>query len=109
MPARMSPVHHPIMFHFTCPGCAAHIAVADAARVGEPCSDCVTEQTWASMQAADQRTIDATIRRGSIAGLLAMRDLNPPILLPRAADLLAFRQRARTQMYAEPEWRETPG
>ncbi|GLY05442.1 MULTISPECIES: hypothetical protein [Actinoplanes] len=80
------------MFHFTCPGCTAPRAVADAERIGGLCSSCGARQTWQALTPEDQRTVDAAVRRGSIVGLLAMRDLTPPIRLPHAADLLAFRQ-----------------
>ncbi|MDG6106543.1 hypothetical protein [Dactylosporangium aurantiacum] len=82
------------MVQYTCPGCGTLISVGDARRVGEPCSMCAAGQTWESLSTQDQQTILAAARHGAIAGLLAMRDLTPPIRLPHAVDLLAYLDRA---------------
>jgi hypothetical protein len=58
---------------------------------------CTARQTWQSLSVGDRQTVDAALRRGPIAALLAMRELTPPIRLPHAADLLAFRQREADQ------------
>ncbi|MEV4135011.1 hypothetical protein AB0J72_22895 [Dactylosporangium sp. NPDC049742] len=50
--------------------------------------------TWERLPANMQALIDDAIRRGNIPGLLAMRAADPPIELPHAADVLAFRHRA---------------
>jgi hypothetical protein len=82
------------MFQFTCPGCAAHCAVADAERVGELCTMCAARQIWEALPPETQHAIDAAIRRGPIAGLAAMSETTPPIRMPLATDLLAFRHQA---------------
>jgi hypothetical protein len=82
------------MFQFACPGCAAPRAVADAENVNTLCGVCTAGQTWKSLPPADQQTINAALRRGRIAALIAMRDLTPPIRLPHATDLLVFLERA---------------
>ncbi|GIM95232.1 hypothetical protein [Paractinoplanes toevensis] len=81
------------MFQSACPGCTTHRAVADTGHVGELCGMCAAGRTWESLSPEAQHAIDAATRRGPIAGLLAMRELTPPILLPHAADLLALRKR----------------
>jgi hypothetical protein len=55
---------------------------------------CTAELTWESLPSETQHSIDAAICRGAILGLLAMREAVPPIRLPHAADLLAFRYKA---------------
>jgi hypothetical protein len=55
---------------------------------------CTAKLTWELLPSETQRSIDAAIRRGPILGLLAMREAAPPIRLPHAADLLAFRYKA---------------
>ncbi|MFI7209901.1 hypothetical protein ACIBP4_07050 [Micromonospora maritima] len=47
--------------------------------------------TWNRLPADTREAIDGAIRRGVMPGLLAMRACDPPIRLPHAADLLAFR------------------
>jgi hypothetical protein len=42
-----------------------------------------------------QRAIDTAITGGAIPGLIAMQDASPPIRLPQAMDLLAFRSTAK--------------
>jgi len=55
---------------------------------------CAARLTWESLSSNTQRSIDAAICRGPILGLLAMREATPPIRLPHAIDLLAFRYNA---------------
>jgi hypothetical protein len=89
---RIRRLHDPVMFQFACPGCTARCSVADAEHIGGLCSMCAARPTWESLTLEDQQAVDAAVRRGPIAGLLAMRQLTPPIRLPHAADLLDFRQ-----------------
>lgn len=96
------------MFGYRCPGCGASCSVADAGRISESCSMCTAKLTWEALSSGTQRSIDAAICRGPILGLLAMRELTPPIRLPHAADLLAFRHNAgigteATQLAGPPE------
>ncbi|MET7426864.1 hypothetical protein [Dactylosporangium sp. NPDC005555] len=47
-----------------------------------------------AVPAGTREAIDAAIRRGAMAGLLAMRAADPSVRLPDAADLLVFRRNA---------------
>jgi len=61
-------------------------------RGGCPCHLCAAAANWERLPVDTREAIDAAIRRGAIAGLLSMRAADPPIRLPDAVDLLAFRQ-----------------
>ena len=82
------------VFDYSCPGCSQRCGTSLLDRVGAPCHLCVAAATWERLLADTREAIDTAIRRGAIAGLLAMRAADPPIRLPRAADLLAFRHNA---------------
>jgi hypothetical protein len=50
-----------------------------------------------------QRAIDTAITRGAIPGILAMRQADPPILLPHALDMYEYRSGAGTADAADAE------
>lgn len=79
---------------YSCPGCSQRCGTSLPDRVGAPCHLCAAAATWDRLPAGTRKAIDDAIRRGAIAGLLAMRAADPPIRLPDAADLLAFRHNA---------------
>ena len=82
------------VFDYFCPGCGQRCGTSLPDRVGAPCHLCAAAATWDRLSADSREAIDAAIRRGAIQGLLAMREADPPIRLPHAADLLAFRHNA---------------
>jgi hypothetical protein len=82
------------VFDYSCPGCGQRCGTSLLDLVGAPCHLCAAAATWERLPADTREAIDAAIRRGAIAGLLAMRAADPPIRLPHAADLLAFRHNA---------------
>ncbi|GGN68399.1 hypothetical protein GCM10010112_32720 [Actinoplanes lobatus] len=82
------------MYAYQCPTCDTRCQVADSARANTPCSMCEARLTWESLAPRTQHFIDAAIRRGSIQGVVAMSEANPPIRMPHSLDLLAFRERA---------------
>lgn len=79
---------------YRCPGCGVPCATDLPERVDQPCGLCAAKATWESLPADTQRAIDTAIIRGAIPGLIAMQDADPPIHLPHAMDLLAFRSNA---------------
>jgi hypothetical protein len=79
------------MIGYLCPGCHERVSTSLPERVGNHCHLCAARATWDSLPADMQEAIDAAIRHGAIAGLVAMREANPPIRLPRAMDVLQFR------------------
>jgi hypothetical protein len=80
------------MFDYRCPECGQRGWAGDPERRDELCGACKAEVMWNSLDLDTQHAIDAAIRRGSISGLIAMRDATPPIRLPHAVDLLQLRQ-----------------
>lgn len=82
------------MFDYSCPGCGQCCGTSLPDRVGTPCHLCAAAATWDRLPADTREAIDAAIRRGAVPGLLAMRASVPPIRLPHAAELLAFRHNA---------------
>ncbi|MEU6074014.1 hypothetical protein [Micromonospora sp. NPDC047074] len=89
------------MLDYLCPGCGERCATILAARVGAPCPLCAAAAAWKRLPANTRRRIDAAIRRGTMTGLMAMRTSDPPIKLPDAAELLAFRHAAGVTSAAE--------
>jgi hypothetical protein len=83
----------PVLDYF-CPGCGQRCETSLPDRIGAPCHLCAAAATWERLPADTQEAIDAAIRRGAIAGLLSMRAADPPIRLPHAVDVLAFRHNA---------------
>jgi hypothetical protein len=83
------------VFDYSCPGCGQRCGTSLPDWVGAPCHFCAAAATWERLPADTREAIDAAIRRhGAVAGLLAMRAADPPIRLPHATNLLAFRHNA---------------
>lgn len=82
------------MLHWFCPGCGVPGWTGLPDRVDALCGFCAAAATWKQLPASTQKMIDDAIRRGNVLGLLAMRAADPPIRLPHATDVLAFRHRA---------------
>nr|GID86763.1 hypothetical protein Ade03nite_56870 [Actinoplanes derwentensis] len=73
------------------PTCGQRGLVDKPERCDELCGTCKAEATWDSLDPDVKYAIDAEIRRGSIQGLIAMRDATPPIRLPHAVVLFHYR------------------
>ena len=82
------------MIDYHCPGCGKRCATSVPERVGNVCHLCAARATWESLPADMQQAIDVAIRRGPVAGLVAMREADPPIRLPHAVDVIQFRYNA---------------
>ncbi|MEW2144076.1 hypothetical protein AB0869_14815 [Micromonospora vinacea] len=82
------------MFDYSCPGCGQCCGTSLPDHVGAPCHLCAAAETWERLPVETREAIDTAIRRAAMPGLLAMRAADPPIRLPHATDLLAFRYNA---------------
>ncbi|MBQ0902025.1 hypothetical protein [Micromonospora sp. U21] len=82
------------MIDYRCSGCGQRYAAYLPEHADDRCYLCAAKATWESLPPETQRAIDAAITRGAIPGLLAMREADPPILLPQAMDVLQFRSYA---------------
>ncbi|HEX5512409.1 MAG TPA: hypothetical protein VFX41_11895 [Actinomycetales bacterium] len=89
------------MIDYRCSGCGQRYATDLPKHVDKPCCLCAAKATWESLPPKTQRAIDAAITRGAIPGLLAMREADPPILLPQALDVLQFRSGLSDALVAE--------
>ncbi|MFI5930075.1 hypothetical protein ACIA3K_29440 [Micromonospora sp. NPDC051543] len=82
------------MIDIRCSGCGQRYASYLPEHADKRCSRCAAEVTWDSLSPEARRAIDDAIARGAMAGLIAMREADPPILLPHAMDVLQLRSKA---------------
>ena len=79
------------MIDYLCPGCGQRCATSLLEHADKPCHLCAARATWESLPLDTQRAIDMAITRGAIPGIRAMREADPPIMLPHAVDVFEDR------------------